>query len=90
MHAQDDKPVTQTTIPMAKLGIECWMTNPPKHAGWMPMRVNDGAWNVIPLGDLRDHETVRPCWCRPFETDGIIVHNSMDGREFYERGRKMS
>lgn len=47
--------------------------------------------HVVPLNDLREHETDRPCWCSPREDDGVIVHNSMDGREFYERGeRKLS
>lgn len=45
--------------------------------------------HVVPIDDLRDHETVGPCWCRPFENaDGVMVHNSMDGREFFERGER--
>jgi hypothetical protein len=58
-------------------------------SGWLSMQVNDGPWNVIPLADLRNHETTRPCWCRPSPTeDGIVVHNAMDGREAYERGER--
>ena len=31
------------------------------------------------------------CCCRPSEDDGVIVHNSLDLRELYERGeRKLS
>lgn len=48
------------------------------------------AFHVYPLNDLRDHstETGRPCWCRPREEDGVIVHNSMDGREKFETGER--
>jgi hypothetical protein len=28
------------------------------------------------------------CWCRPEDDDGVIVHNSMDGREKYETGER--
>lgn len=45
---------------------------------------------VYPLDDLRDHEPdSKECWCRPREMDGVLVHNSMDERESYERGRKV-
>lgn len=40
---------------------------------------------VLPRGDLREHTFGRKCWCKPFEEDGVIVHNSMDGRERFER-----
>lgn len=44
---------------------------------------------VYPLNDLRDHEPDSPsCWCKPFLDDGILVHNSMDGREQFERGER--
>lgn len=43
--------------------------------------------HVMPLGDLREHETSCNCWCRPSaEDDDLIVHNSMDGREGIETG----
>ena len=46
--------------------------------------------HVYPTNDLRSH-SVTDCWCRPFEDDGVIVHNSLDRRELYEQGaRKMS
>jgi hypothetical protein len=45
---------------------------------------------VIPVDDLREHSATG-CWCRPTDDDGIAVHNSLDGREQYERGeRKVS
>jgi len=46
--------------------------------------------HVLPASDLRAH-SLTDCWCRPVEDDGVIVHNSLDQRELYERGeRKMS
>jgi hypothetical protein len=46
--------------------------------------------HVFPVGDLREHSTDadKPCWCRPVEDDGVVVHNSMDGREDYETGKR--
>lgn len=45
----------------------------------------DNGRHVIPRGDLKPHR-FHACWCRPFEEDGITVHNSMDKREIVERG----
>jgi len=46
--------------------------------------------HVYPVNDLREH-SVTDCWCGPVDDDGIVVHNSRDGREMYERGeRKVS
>jgi hypothetical protein len=42
---------------------------------------------VYPIGDLRQHMPVN-CWCRPNEDGGVIVHNSLDLRELYERGER--
>jgi hypothetical protein len=42
---------------------------------------------VIPVNDLRDHESLATCWCRPTEdeeTPGLFVHHSMDRREEFE------
>jgi len=41
--------------------------------------------HVYPVNDLREH-SVAGCWCRPTDDDGIMVHNSLDRREIYERG----
>lgn len=55
---------------------------------------NDRIWHVVPINDLREHETsdARTCWCRPrVEIEGIcwiLVHNSLDGREAFEEGRR--
>ena len=48
------------------------------------------AWHhVYPRGDLREHVTdcLEDCWCRPCvdEVNFLIVHNSADRREDYER-----
>jgi hypothetical protein len=58
-------------------------------------KTNEMVWkvdgnHVYPVDDLREH-AVTDCWCGPVDDDGIVVHNSLDGREMYERGeRKMS
>lgn len=42
---------------------------------------------ITPLDDLKPHESGMGCWCRPLLDDGVIVHNSLDGRErTYEKG----
>ena len=46
-------------------------------------------YHVVPEGDLKDHITDgTDCWCHPEEDDGVIVHNSADGREDYESGKR--
>ena len=46
---------------------------------------------VYPLDDLREHDPDNmECWCKPRFDDGVLVHNSRDKREEYERGRKFS
>lgn len=46
--------------------------------------------HVVPINDLRDHdENGTGCWCRPTIEDGVVVHNSMDGREKIETGERM-
>ena len=46
--------------------------------------------HIYPIGDLKEHITEgfpdEVCWCDPIITeDGLLVHNSLDGREEYER-----
>jgi hypothetical protein len=45
--------------------------------------------HVVPRNDTVDHWTTVHCWCQP-ERDNeqlnVVVHNSADGREAYERG----
>lgn len=49
-------------------------------------------WHVIPNNDLMKHDTESQenCWCNPKieEQDNgnwVIVHNSLDGREYKEK-----
>lgn len=59
--------------------------------GWVAALTDKDRRVVYPLDDLRPHDIDGTCWCGPWETgDGVIVHNSMDQRETYERGRKSS
>lgn len=49
--------------------------------------------HVLPCGDLRPHQLDPICWCRPVADDEdptMLIHNSADGRESYERGRLTS
>jgi hypothetical protein len=43
---------------------------------------------VKPIDDLRPHDDGMACWCEPTDDEGVIVHNSADGRELYERGER--
>jgi len=52
---------------------------------WLALMIENGERHVIPLDDLRDHAESAVCWCRPFDEEGVWVHNSMDRREFLER-----
>ena len=46
---------------------------------------------VYPLNDLREHDPDNAaCWCGPTYDEGVLVHNSMDRREEYETGRRVS
>ena len=50
------------------------------------------AWHVVPIGDLREHESLPTCWCKPVQDEeepNVWIHNAMDQRETYEDGRKM-
>lgn len=48
-----------------------------------------GVPNVVPLDDLREHQFSFGCWCAPFEEEGVCVHNSLDGRERFERVERL-
>lgn len=55
------------------------------HSAWLVIETSTLP-HVLPDGDWRDHDVDAPCWCAPYQDDGVIVHNSMDQRERYERG----
>lgn len=49
--------------------------------------------HVVPVNDLRQHVLAMSCWCCPIpdhECEEVILHNSMDRREEYENGRRLS
>jgi len=54
---------------------------------------NCAGWHVVPLNDLREHETNGSCWCKPtLDGEGsepIWIHNSLDGREAFETGERL-
>jgi hypothetical protein len=62
------------------------------NGGWQVTRSGDQAV-VSPVADIREHEheldADLPCWCAPRNDDGVIVHNSADGREHDERRRAL-
>lgn len=59
--------------------------------GWVADLLDDGTLQVWPLNDLRPHvvDGKGECWCRPRPDGNIMVHNSMDRREEYERGERV-
>lgn len=52
--------------------------------------IENSRWiHVIPIGDLREHESNIRCFCKPTEDEeqpGVWIHHSLDGREQYESG----
>jgi hypothetical protein len=57
---------------------------------WANVEYPADVYHVIPVADLKDHEDGFFCWCKPSVkrySDGgaMVTHNSLDGREFYER-----
>lgn len=57
---------------------------------WQALMIETGERHVIPLDDLRDHAESSSCWCRPFDDEGVWVHNSMDRRELKESGKTLA
>ena len=51
---------------------------------WLVIETNNFP-HVVPCQDLKEHDVDGACWCHPYEDEGVIVHNSMDRREHYER-----
>lgn len=48
--------------------------------------------HIVPCADMRRHQLDPSCWCSPSmdeDDKSVVVHHSADGRETYERGRKM-
>lgn len=56
------------------------------------MKENPNNIHVVPLNDLREHDTSLTCWCHPTPEDDesrVVLHHSMDERESYEQGRAL-
>jgi hypothetical protein len=58
-------------------------------SAWIVTVLDDGTLCVYPKHDVRPH-TINDCWCGSYYEDGVLIHNSMDRREEYERGRLAS
>ena len=54
--------------------------------GWKIEKV-DRIKHIIPVGELHSSDD---CPCMPEIDEDLVIHNSFDKREEYERGRKMS
>jgi len=56
------------------------------------VKENPNNIHVVPLNDLREHDTSLTCWCHPTPEDDesrVVLHHSMDERESYEQGRAL-
>lgn len=53
----------------------------PMSDGWLVARQH-----VVPVNDTHEHDLTLNCWCKPKVDDGVVIHNSFDGRELFERG----
>lgn len=57
--------------------------------GWGVFKLSGGDVHVAPLFDIGEHIIDADCQCCPAQgVDGECVHNSFDGREEYEEGRR--
>lgn len=46
--------------------------------------------HLVPNDDYRPHDLDESCWCKPVEEEpSYFLHNSLDGREAYEEGRRL-
>lgn len=61
-------------------------TEPQPSWGWTVYEPLDGMTHVMPINDEHEHDFSLDCWCEPEEHEGVITHNSCDGREDYESG----
>lgn len=46
--------------------------------------------HIVPVDDLYSHELLSSCWCCPTidKKDFLVIHNSADEREKFERGER--
>lgn len=47
-------------------------------------------YHIVPVNDLKEHTDHKTCKCEPyFDTESnLVIHNSYDGREFFEGDNK--
>lgn len=69
-------------LPDASLRVRMHPVKPPGR--W---RFQTNPNEATPIGDLREHTAGELCWCKPFWTEGVLAHNSLDRREVFERGK---
>lgn len=56
---------------------------------WTVQHELNGDRHIVPLRDYRPHVLTAACWCRPDDDGfGVFAHNSMDGREDFETGKR--
>ena len=60
---------------------------PKRFGDWVVEIDDDNVPHTVPVADFFDHY-FSDCPCRPEHHDGICVHNSFDGREAFETGRR--
>lgn len=72
----------------AVAGLDANPNDPLAWVVWMPADCTPRPPQVLPMSDTREHKLCTyssSCWCDPTYTEeGILVHNSADGRERYE------
>ena len=50
-------------------------------------------WHIVPTNDIREHESSKDCFCKPIPDEkepSCWIHNSLDGREAFERGERLA
>lgn len=84
-HPKDDIKISRSEMRKARENL--MNTGTVTHSG-------DGlnVYHVYPLNDFREHDTSGvKCWCNPtIDEYEVVIHNSMDRREEYEQGRKLT
>lgn len=52
---------------------------------WINVLNGNDILHVIPIDDLKEHESKETCFCNPWkDEEGFYVHNSADNRELTE------
>ena len=46
--------------------------------------IHNSMMHILPINDLMEHESQVWCSCKPEIKEGIVLHNSLDGREHFE------